>query len=207
MHFQARNLGSCAPGLRAPSLGKNLFQDSQNLCKSPDRRCKLYTTCMSVLSSWTWDKVGEASTLAGDHQRAALPPRRRSAGSGCRKLRAKFGFRPDAAVPCGCHERRIFSAARKPVLKPCGCAGLAEERGPTPGCANARSNTRPSARPAMPPPSPTESTSNSSVFDSLFRFFTGGYTTTRQRPVMEPRRSARAERARRTGAAGSRAYR
>ena len=144
---------------------------------------------------------------ASGHQRAALPLSCRSAVTGGRMQLAKFGFQPDAVVAVGCRGGRFFCAASKAVLEPCGNAGPAEERGPTPGCANARSNTRPSARPAMPPPSPTESTSNSSVFDSLFRFFTGGYTTTRQRPVMEPRRSARAERARRTGAAGSRAYR
>ena len=45
---------------------------------------------------------------AGGPQRAALPPSRRSAGSGCRVQRAKFGFRPDPAVACRLPRGRIF---------------------------------------------------------------------------------------------------
>ena len=142
----------------------------------------------------------------GGHQRAALKPSRRSAVSGGRKLRFKSRFRPDAAVPFGCRARRIFCAASSCRLEPCAEAGPASDRGPIPGCANARSNTRPPARPAMPPPSPTDSTPNAHVFDSLFRSCHGRLHDGPRTPSMAFGGCARAERRRWTGPAGSGAY-
>ena len=108
----------------APSLGKNLFQDSQNLCKSLDHWCKLYTTCMSVLSSWTCVKVREAWTMAGHHQRAALPPRRRSAVTRDRLPEAPRQF----ALPAGRGRRCRLPRGQIFFRRAEGCAGAGRMR-------------------------------------------------------------------------------